>query len=475
VVFTNGAGITRFGERNTAIALDSAGTPHIAFATIDSVVTQRRVGGTWTPQVAFPIGNSVDTREVELVNTAGGLLLFVRPVLLDIFGPSTFDRPMFLLEFDGTEWSAPVEIAPVAPNELAHLPFAFAGEAERFYQPAGSSLVNLAALEGAAWSHVTSVADIGAVDFIRGFFGVRLGPASFVSFLARPVPATLGSEREVLENGTTTELFGDRKLRAVRPFLRRDAEELYVFNQENELFRVPGFGTFVEEPAFTSYYTTAELASSALPTVPVVLDAGATTDDNQRLFASWSSSHASGIASYRVAWGTAPGADDLLPWQETTATSGVFDLVDQRLLPGQTAYASVRARSNALLASDIGVSDGITFEPGNACTAPPWNSTVVYHDVGTLVTYQGATWANQYRQSNQVPGGGASAWAFVAECTGEPVLAPCTAPAWSPTGQYSPGNRVSHNGFEFENLWSSNVPPDGTSGNPWKWVATCEP
>jgi hypothetical protein len=439
----------------------------------------RLVSGTWTPQVAFPIpAPTDDTYEVGLMNTSGPLQLFVRPVDTSALGNPTFDRPMFLLEFDGSAWSPPVELTSVGANELAHLPFSFGGSSHRLYQPANSSLVSLAELDGTSFSPVSPVLDIDGVDFIQGFFSRMLGSSSFASFLARPVAATQGSQRELVVEGATTALRGDRKLRATRPFILKDAAgPFHVFNQEQELFRVPNVGVFVDRPAFTSYYTTAPLASSALPSVPTVVDDGAITSSDRELSASWSSSHAAGIVSYRVAWGTQPGGDDLLPWQETTATELTFSLGDQRLLPGQTAYASVQARSGALLSSDIGVSDGITFEPpaANLCTAPPWNSTVVYVDPGTLVTYQGATWENQYQQSQQTPGGGAFAWEFVAECVGDPVLPPCTAPAWSSSQPYSPGNRVSHNGFEFENLWPSAVPPDGSSGNPWKWVLTCQP
>jgi chitodextrinase len=476
-LFTNGAQVTRIGERNTSIALDSSGTVHLAFATTASVVTMRRVGGVWGEPVSFPVTTSEDTREVRLVNTSSGLKLFVRPVLSSFFGAPTFDRRMFLLEYNGTTWSPPVEVTGVGPGELAHLPFVFSGTARRFYQPAASGLVRLAQLNGTSWSSLTSVRDIGNVDFIRGFFGLQLGSSSFASYLSRPVAATQGSTRELVQGSVTSPLSGDRKLRAALPFVTRDTSaRFHIFNQELELFRIPGFGTFAEFPSFTRYYTTAPLAAAALPTVPIVVDDGATTSSDRELHASWSSSHGAGIASYRVAWGTVPGGTDILPWQETTATQGTFDLGDQRLLPGQTLYASVQARSAALLSSDIGVSDGITVALGNRCTAPPWNSTVVYHDVGTLVTYQGATWSNQYWQSNQIPGAsGSYAWAFVAECTGEPILPPCTAPAWNVNQKYVAGDRVSHNGFEFENLWPSIVPPDGTAGNPWKWVATCQP
>jgi hypothetical protein len=156
---------------------------------------------------------------------------------------------------------------------------------------------------------------------------------------------------------------GDRKLRATFPWLAADhTGQLHAFNQEKKVRR-QAEGVYSEQGSSTSYYTAAPLASSARPTLPVVTDAGTTTSNNQEVSASWSSTHATGIASYRVAVGSAPGGDDLAPWKETTSTQATLSLGDQRLLPGQTVYVSVEARANGLLTSAIGVSDGITYAP----------------------------------------------------------------------------------------------------------------
>gem|GEM_PF-6122602 len=50
-----------------------------------------------------------------------------------------------------------------------------------------------------------------------------------------------------------------------------------------------------------------------------------------------------------------------VPWTITTDVEKKFDLGEQRLLLGQTVYLSVEARSNAILSSERGVSDGITM------------------------------------------------------------------------------------------------------------------
>lgn len=470
-LLSSGASLSTQGERNVAIALDAAGTLHLAWSSLNGLVTTRRVDGQWTEQQVQPVHDQASL-EVQFVETSAGLQLFAHPVLLPWTGSPTYTLPTYVLDDDGATWSAPRVLANATGDELAHLPFALDSAVHRLYQAEGTSVAALARLEPAAWVPVGPVLDLGLTNFRTGFFARVHGPAEFSAFVARHVAATQGSERELYEDGALLVLPGDRKLRATHPTFTVGSDGVrHVLSRENTIER---YGTvFYEIPSFTSYYTPAPLASAALPSVPVVVDDGAITTNDRQLHASWSSTHSAGIVSYRVAWGSAPGADDIVPWFETTESEATVQLGDQRLLPGQTVYASVQARSGALLSSAIGSSDGITL-PSDRCVAPAWHPTVVYQDAGVRVTYGGATYRNLYWNSHQTPGA-SSAWAFVSECSGEPVLPTCSAPAWTAGQQYATGTRVSHEGMEYEGLWPSLVAPDGSSGNPWKWVAACQP
>lgn len=162
-----------------------------------------------------------------------------------------------------------------------------------------------------------------------------------------------------------TRLIDDAKYRARYPVIQELSGTRFIFNQEFRIFREPAHGDTPEHiytvPHHTSFYSSKPADPKALPTLPVVTDDGDTTTDSRHLHARWSSSHGAGIKEYRVAWGTAPGLDDIVPWTLTTRVEQTFDLDEQRLLPGQTVYLSVEARSNAILSSAMGVSDGITI------------------------------------------------------------------------------------------------------------------
>jgi subtilisin family serine protease/chitodextrinase len=475
-LFTTAPSLRTSGDHNVAVALDSSGTLHLAWANLDGLVTTRRVNGAWTTPELFDIPDQ-DEIEVEFVNAPSGLKLLAHPVIAPLGNLPDFRLPTTLLEFNGTSWSQPVSIANVAPNEIGQAPYHFNGAIRRFFQAEGSDVASVATLSGTSWTSPAAVLTLGGGDFRRGFFGVERSPGSFLTFYARPVAATQGTEREFKLGGVSTILPGDRKQRARVPSLSiGSAFSIYAFTAEYDVERFSG--NYFESPSFTSFVTNTELAASALPSIPVVVDAGDTTDQNDTLSASWSSSHSSGIAAYRVSAGTAPGSADLVSWREVAGTSATFDLEDQRLLPGQTVYVSVQARSSAVLSSDIGVSDGITYVPqaeSNLCFASPWNSSIVYQDAGSLVTYQGATYRNLYWNSNVVPGTSQGPWELVGSCVGEPVLPDCSAPAWSSSVTYAAGTRVSHGGYEFVASWTNQTAPTGTSGNPWKWVLTCEP
>lgn len=463
--------------QSIAITRSPNGELHMAWGKLGSLILAKQVDNTWVEQQTFeyPAGEDVTYPQLDLrfIAVDDHLMLFVHPIptRVSMAGPPPdFTRKLQVLDYDGTSWSAPVELDGGSEKERAQLPFLYSGEVRRFYQPNDSTTVSLATLSGTVWYPLQTVQDIGATDLHSGFFGLQRSDANFVTFLSHAVEATSGSTRELWDSGVAHLLNGDKRRRAEYPAIFDDAGTLYVFNQERWLHRV--HDVWFDFPDKTNLYTQAPLAPAALPTVPVVLDDGDVTNDNRYLHARWSSSHASGIANYRVAWGTAPGLADIMPWTETTLTENTFDLGDQRLLPGQTVYLSVEAHSNAVLSSAVGASDGITMS--NLCTAPLWNSQINYQDAGVLVTYQGATYRNLWWNSNTAPGGQNGPWQYVTACVGTPPLAACIRPQWTSGRVYPKGSRVSYNGFEFAAQWASDAIPTGASGNPWKWITNCQ-
>ncbi|MGC4089620.1 MAG: S8 family serine peptidase [Polyangiaceae bacterium] len=474
-LLTNGATINGSLERNIALARDPAGALHLAWGSVNGLVLSKQVNGAFDTQQSLPFTTDSGTLpefDLRFVTQGGRLKLFVRVIPTPPFssGPANYRRRVQVMEYVNGAWSTPVELSAGTTEENAALPFAFSDGVRRFAQPIGATQVSLWQLTGTNWSVLQTLQDIGTADFRTGFFGLQRSASNFASFVARPLATSMGSQRELYDAGALSVLPGDTTRRAQFPQIIEVGGTLHVFNQERRLHRE--LETWYERPFASSYYTRAPLAAAALPSVPVVTDDGATTSNNRQIHASWSSTHASGIAYYRVALGTAPGKDDLLPWARTTLTEATFDLADQRLLGGQTAYVSVEARSNAVLSSAVGVSDGITLV--NLCSAPPWNSIICYQDAGTLVTYQGATYRSLYYTSASVPTSQNGAWALVEACTGNPVLPACSQPAWSSGRVYPAGSRVSYNGYEFVAQWGSDTPPTGASGNPWKWVLNCQ-
>ncbi|HSC89497.1 MAG TPA: S8 family serine peptidase [Polyangiaceae bacterium] len=366
-LITSGPGVTAGNEGCVDIARDANGTLHLAWANNSGVVTLENIGGTWgTPvQHVISLPSGLPQARLTFLRTSAGLDLFAHPVTASLGSPSTYTAPTTVLHFAPTTntWSAPAVVSSVVTDEIGQDPYVFGDSIWRHYQAPGSTLASLAEFDGTAWTLAGIVFDLDGADFRRSFLAVQQGVDQYLTYLARPAAGTNGTTRELIVEGTSRALPGDAKLRAVFPTLALDsAGEVHSFNQEKKVRRLSE-GVYWETGASTSYYTAAELASGARPTVPVVGDAGASTSNGTQIVASWSSTHVTGIASYRVAIGSVPGGEDLVPWQTTTATQATFSLGDQRLLPGQTVYVSVEARANGLLTSGIGVSDGITYQP----------------------------------------------------------------------------------------------------------------
>jgi subtilisin family serine protease len=354
-----------------AISRSPDGRLHIAWSYMDELVLTQQVGSEWSDQkvVPFPGEEELYSQlDLEFMTVSGRLQLFVHPVLTRATGSGRapiHTRKQQMLEYDGESWSAPVELDAGTDAENAQMPSSLGDTVYRFQAPVAGGPVTLAELAGNSWKSVREVQDFASAELESDFFGLKTASGQ-VSFLARPVSATRGSTRELWQDGVVSRLAGDPKQRAMYPAIIDVAGKRFVFNQERSIYREGPVGengheTFYAIPNHTSFYAPEPLAPKALPSVPLVTDDGATTNDNRHLHARWSSSHEAGIREYRVAWGTAPGLDDIVPWSVTTLTEHTFDLGEQRLLPGQTVYLSVEAHSNAVLSSAVGVSDGITL------------------------------------------------------------------------------------------------------------------
>jgi hypothetical protein len=354
-LLTSGNQLKTTGERNVSIAVDASGTVHLAWVSTvngqSGVTLTRKSSGQWSSQTFFAYPAAA-TYDVQLLNTNVGMRLFVRPAAEG----SSKREPVMMQTYNAGTWSAPVSTQPVNQYDQPMMPFELYGNAMQFYQGRGSDIVRLAQLNGSAWMDSQAIQNISGITFLTGFAAV-VNPN--VSLLLRPLPETYGSTREIVNSAGTVRLAGDPRLLGTHPTLFRDpSAKLHGFVAE----QVPHalFGGFFTRFSHTSYATDAAVASSALPTIPTVTGQGVTTSAGHKAVdASWSSSHSQGIDGYLVAVGTTPGADDVVPWQSTRGTSLRLDFGDQRLFTNQRVYVSVKAESNAVYQSSVGISSGI--------------------------------------------------------------------------------------------------------------------
>jgi hypothetical protein len=98
------------------------------------------------------------------------------------------------------------------------------------------------------------------------------------------------------------------------------------------------------------------------PSTPLVTDEGLLTANRSQLGASWTAIDLeSGIREFQYAVGTTPGGTDVKPFTSTTQNS--IMLTGLSLQAGTTYYFAVKAINGVGLASAVGISDGIRFDP----------------------------------------------------------------------------------------------------------------
>jgi hypothetical protein len=138
-------------------------------------------------------------------------------------------------------------------------------------------------------------------------------------------------------------------------------------NLQRTLAILSGFNQAIVSSGFFKTYhfnngTYSEVQpDSTPPSKPVVTDEGALTANYTQLAASWTSDDPESGIHFQYAIGTTPGGIDVKPFTSTTQNSAV--VTGLNLFPGVTYYFAVKAINGLGLTSDIGISDGIRFDP----------------------------------------------------------------------------------------------------------------
>jgi subtilisin family serine protease len=457
------------------IGLDTAGRVHIAWplsSSAQAIATIHQLAdGSWSAEqrISITLDNTY-AAQLKLLNVNGQFLLFVSNAA------DSAAAPLQIFQYNGTNWTGPTATGGAYASYLTR-PFLRNQTAYRIYSPTAGGEIDVARFDrtSSRWIFTQQIA--GATGLTLGELAdaTAVGTDTFATQLTYLTPNAAGHLKEMIFTGPsssrTMAIPTDPDWLEKKPSVVADSSgNVHAFTQA-WYHDTPG--TTWHAPVASTYTTNAKLTGAAYPSIPVVVDDGATTTVATQLHASWRSTYSEGL-TYRVAWGTAPGTDDVLPWQETTATDMVFDLNTRHLLPEQPVYATVVAESGSFPESIMGSSDGIRYVP--PCTAASWNSAIVYQDPGMQVTYNGAMYQAIYWNSGTAPGGTGGPWQRVVACSGTPVLPACTATAWSRTQTYAAGVRVSYQGAEFQSSWSSTgLTPTGTNGNAWKWLNGCTP
>lgn len=145
--------------------------------------------------------------------------------------------------------------------------------------------------------------------------------------------------------------------------LNTDGTKLWEYQSGAAVASSPAIGESRTLYVLVSDGTLRRLSADATPpTTPVVIDDGKYSTSQSDLHASWSSTDPeSGISRYEYAIGTAPGAQDVLPFTDAGAATEVTR-TGLSLANGLKHYFSVRATNGAGLLSDVGTSDGIIVD-----------------------------------------------------------------------------------------------------------------
>ncbi|MDD4899124.1 MAG: S8 family serine peptidase, partial [Candidatus Omnitrophica bacterium] len=166
-----------------------------------------------------------------------------------------------------------------------------------------------------------------------------------------------------------------------------DAEIRWLLRSSADDLGAAGKDSYFGYGRINAARAVAAAGDTSAPTTPVVTDEGATTSNQNQLYASFSSTDAeSGIQEYqyKITQDSADG-EAIVDWTSTGTTASVTS-GGLSLVKGTTYYFSVKAKNGAGSWSSIGYSDGITEVSNNNAPIADNQSVTTDEDTAKDIT-----------------------------------------------------------------------------------------
>jgi hypothetical protein len=292
---------------------------------------------------------------MQMVNANAGL-----PMLLYMIDDSDYKR-----EGTGEDWGPEIVLGPVSQN--AGISFAKGNDILRLNHSPGTTTAILEILQGTAWQPYQTLFDdtyLGIGNFndsyctILSFFNSNT--MDYISMFGGPFDPSVG-KLQILN------IFGKEQRNGVW-------EDFRTYDDYCQNYDLPLQGALANDGVKYSYLsvckrnstyngtwiyrTTEPVASSHIPTKPVITILGNTPDNASTLVSfDISSSHPQGIREYEYAFGTLPGQNDLLDWTFSTSSGNSVRLDRSNIPKNQEFFISARAHSNGVYSSAVSVSE----------------------------------------------------------------------------------------------------------------------
>ncbi|HKP07747.1 MAG TPA: carbohydrate-binding protein, partial [Microbacterium sp.] len=155
------------------------------------------------------------------------------------------------------------------------------------------------------------------------------------------------------------------------------------------------------------------------------------------------------------------GAEQAVAW--STSDAAIATIGSDGVVRG-VAEGTVTITATSAITPAVTATATITVRPA------AWVATATY-DTGARVSYQGATYVAQWWTKNQQPGATATGpWAKA----GDPAACGSAAlPAWTDSWIYTGGEKVVHDGRQWQAKWWTRNQIPGDKNGPWQLLSVC--
>lgn len=341
-------GLTPLPEH--AVVVDGSGNPHVVWGDsrngYPEIYLRSYDGAQWSAEESIA-SLSYNSDFIDLLFDSDQLMTLI---WRESNTGAGVNRIMMMQKVSGV-WTVPVVVAPKVSGEIRTRQDS---TGNIFISYNDTTTLRFRRFDGLSWLDLPLSGDTS----VSSGYSFALDTTSEEKIqLTVPQGVTGGT---VFDSQLFTRRFDGANWSLLSPFSFYPYNIGFIYDQDLLADEINGHLVVQIADDFVVNVLSSESREASYPTRPVVADEGIVLINSQTFTFGISSTHPSGVGTYRYSIGKAPGSNDILDWQETTSSS-VVETIIPSLVSGQKYYINAMGLNNDGYWSPTGSSDGIVY------------------------------------------------------------------------------------------------------------------